>query len=365
MSAVSIPPAPEDDGAVLRTGSGGRPASWTCGQPASDAAASAVRRAGVAEGDVDRAGELDQRAAAHAGGEVCAVRVARDDGGGHSDLADPVEDVTDDLARERGRVEAPLARDDERRAGERLAEPDDLRDELRAGDETGSERRKATGEPARRAGPGQLADVDAVVRAVARGELRQPALELRDCVRIGSLLRAEDRRCVDERRRHVARDDDLRSPEVEVERLERPDPAVHGRRPADRDEDVLDALVESCADQLAGPHGRRGERVVRAGDEGEAARARHLDDRGAAAHAPLGVDRRSERPGDTGRPAVGRLRAEDVQRALAAVREWQPERRAADPLDPVCECCSGRARTQTAAELVRAAENRPVGRHAA
>ena len=204
-----------------------------------------------------------------------------------------------------------------------------------------------------------------MVRAVALGELRQPALELRDRVRICSLLRAEDRGCVDERRRHVARDDDLRAPEVEVERLERPEPAVHGRRPADRDEDVLDALVESCADQLAGPHGRRGERVVRAGDEGEAARARHLDDRGVAAHAPLGVDRRSEGPGDTGRPAVGRLRAEDVQRALAAVRERQPERRAADPLDPVCECCSGRARAQTAAELVRAAENRPVGRHAA
>ncbi len=262
-------------------------------------------------------------------------------------------------------VEAPLARDDERRAGERLAEPDDLRDELRPGDETGSERSKATGEPARRAGPGQLADVDAVVRAVALGELRQPALELRDRVRICSLLRAEDRGSVDERRRHVARDDDLRSPEVEVERLERPEPAVHGRRPADRDEDVLDALVESCADQLAGPHGRRGERVVRAGDEGEAARARHLDDRGVAAHAPLGVDRRSEGPGDTGRPAVGRLRAEDVQRALAAVRERQPERRAADPLDPVRECSSGRARAQTAAELVRAAEDRPVGRHAA
>ena len=171
-------------------------------------------------------------------------------------------------------------------------EPNDGGDELRPRDEAGAERRQAAGEPARGARAGQLTDVDAVVGSVALGELRQAALQLCDGGRVGSFLRAEDRGCVDEPGRHVAGDDDLRAAKVEAERLERPEPAVDGRRSADRDEDAADALVERGADQLARPDGRRAQRVVRSRDEGETARAGHLDHRGVAAHAPLRVDRR-------------------------------------------------------------------------
>ena len=365
MSAVSIPAARARRRCGSPNRARGSTAVLTCGQPASSAAASAVRRAASR-----RATSTEPASSRSVWQRTSAGRCARSASpattcDGHVERAALAEDVTDDLPGERGRVEAPLAREDERRAGERLAEPDDVGDELRPRDEAGAERRQAAGEPARRARAGQLADVDAVVGPVALGELRQPALQLRDGGRVGSLLRAEDRGCVDEPGRHIACDDDLRAAKVEVERLERPEPAVDGRRSADRDEDAADALVERGADQLARPDRRRAQRVVRSRDEGEAARAGHLDHRGVAAHAPLRVDRRSERPGDTGRPAVGCLRAEDVERALAAVRERQPERRAADPLDPLGERCRGLPRAEAATELVRAAENRAVDRHAA
>ena len=62
----------------------------------------------VAEGDVDRAGELEERLAAHVRGEVRAVRVARDECDGHVDRTALAEDVTDDLARRaRSRRSAP------------------------------------------------------------------------------------------------------------------------------------------------------------------------------------------------------------------------------------------------------------------
>ena len=65
----------------------------------------------VAEGDVERAGKLEERVAAHARGEVARSASPATTATAHVELAGLAEDVTDDLPGERGRVEAPLARE--------------------------------------------------------------------------------------------------------------------------------------------------------------------------------------------------------------------------------------------------------------
>ena len=169
----------------------------------------------------------------------------------------------------------------------RVAQPDGVRDERGAGDEARAERGQARRRAhRRRPQPGSVANVHSELVAVPLGEGREPLLEHRDVVRCRALLRAEHARRVEETRLDVARDLDLGTAEIEAERLERAEAAVDGRRAADRDDHARRAGVDRGADQLAGPVRRRAERVVRAGDEREPARARHLDDAGARRAAP-------------------------------------------------------------------------------
>ena len=246
------------------------------------------------------------------------VRVARDECDGHVDRTALAEDVTDDLPGERGRVEAPLARQDQRRAGERLAEPDDSGNELGPRDKTGAERREAAGEAARSARAGQLADVDAVVGPVAVGELRQPALQLRDRVRVRSLPRSEDRGGVDEHGRHIACDKNLRATKVELERLERPEATVDGRRSADRDEDAAGALVQRGADQLPVPTV-----VARSGSFKPETRARPL----ARAISTTAVSPRMPHSASTGAPSGPVTRPSGARMSPGRGRRASPRRR--------------------------------------
>ena len=226
-------------------------------------------------------------------------------------------------------------------------------------------RREAAREAPGRARAREPRDVDAPRRPVALGQLRQPSSELLDGVGVRALLRAVDARRVDERRRDVACDDDLDAAQVEVERLERAQAAVDRRRPADRDDHLPGSCVEGGPDQLAGAERRRAERVVPPLHEGEAARPRHLDDGRVAAHPPLRVDRRPERPGHTRHPPVSGRRAQHVERPLAAVREGKPGGRASRALDPRREGVCGFARGEAAAELVGTAEDGSLGPHVA
>ena len=147
--------------------------------------------------------------------------------------------------------------------------------------------------------------------------------------------------------------------EVEAERVERPEPAVDRRRPADRHDHPADAGVERCAEQLPGPERRRGERVVRAGHERQAAGARHLDHGRVAAQAPLGVDRLAERAADPRGAAVGVAGAEDVERALASVRQGEAHRRAAGALHARGQRVRRLGRGQASTELVGTAQDGP------
>ena len=82
-----------------------------------------------------------------------------------------LHDLTDDLALEGRRVEPPLAGDHDRRTRERFGEADDAGEEIEPGDEAAPEH----GDPAAEAASGtrarEGADVDAVLGAVAVGDL--------------------------------------------------------------------------------------------------------------------------------------------------------------------------------------------------
>ena len=223
-----------------------------------------------------------------------------DDRGGDAERARLVEDVADDLSRERGGVEAALAGEDERCAPHRVAQADDVGDERRAGDEPRAVGGEAAGEAARRARAGQRADVDPAGVAVAVGEPLEPSLELRDAPRrrrpSADRRRAPRRRTSSSRRtrrRRRRRAGRSRAPRARRARR-RPSPSRRPRRSARRT-----PVSSACPEELARAMRRRAQRVVAAGDEREAARAGHLDDGRVAAKAPLGLDGLAERSRDT------------------------------------------------------------------
>ena len=126
------------------------------------------------------------------------------------------------------------------------SEARDLGDERRPWCKSGADRREAARQTAGGAASREGSHVD-TPRGVSLGELGEPSLELVDGVRIRALLRPEHTRGVDERRRDVAGDDDVRAAEVEVERLERAEAAVDGRRPADGHDQSCRAPSSSAA----------------------------------------------------------------------------------------------------------------------
>src|SRR5262249_22689446 len=82
---------------------------------------------------------------------------------GEDERVDPggvcaLENSADDLARERGRVEEALARDDEIRLRKVLVEAEPGGDEIEAADELGADCRQSAGEPSRGAGAREVRD---------------------------------------------------------------------------------------------------------------------------------------------------------------------------------------------------------------
>ena len=113
--------------------------------------------------------------------------------------AGAAHDLARRFAKRRRRVDAPLARDDE--VERRGVEPDRVEYVCRPRNELGAERRERGAEPTRRAGAGLVSDRHKLFSR------RKRALELRDHGPIGALLRAEEARGFEQRRRDVARDE--------------------------------------------------------------------------------------------------------------------------------------------------------------
>ena len=225
-------------------------------------------------------------------------------------------------------IELALAGDDEVDAVERVLEPDRVGDDVEARLELRADR----GEPARRARrprrrPPAARTSTPVRAAVLVGELLEPAGEQRD-LRVASRPSAGRRRAPRRGTRSSTSHATVTVDPAErpAERLDRGEPAVGRRAPADADDHATCAAAQRGGDQLAGAarvDARSGS--LRPVDEREPARPRHLDDRDAAGqHAPLRVDRIAERPGDArGAARAAARREQRVERALAAVGERQ------------------------------------------
>ena len=115
-------------------------------------------------------------------------------------------------------------------------------------------------------------------------------------------MRAEDTRCVEERRVDVARHDELDTLQTRGsgDRLNGTPTTVGRRRSADTDDDLLRTEIERGIDEFADTRRRRVDRVVAFGTAGkrEPGRGGHLDDRDSAMEAPLRIDGLAERTGD-------------------------------------------------------------------
>ena len=111
-------------------------------------------------------------------------------------------------------------------------------------------------------------------------QIAQPLLEHLHVGRRRTLLRAEDRRRIEEGRGHVAGDLDVDPVQRPAERIERSEPAVGRRRAAHADDHPAAAVGDRGGDELAGAVRRRRQGVV-VHHEREAAGAGHLDDGGA------------------------------------------------------------------------------------
>ena len=147
----------------------------------------------------------------------------------------------------------------------RLVEPDLVGDEVEAAHQLAAGRRQPAAEPARRAGALELEHVDAVLVEVHLGEALEAAAQQLDLRGRGALLRREHRGGVEERHPAVAGDDELDAlePAERVQRPQRGQPAVGGRRAAEADDHPAGAGVERLDDELAGAGGRRRDRIVR------------------------------------------------------------------------------------------------------
>ena len=116
------------------------------------------------------------------------------------------------------------------------------------GSRLGADRGETAGEATRRAAPVERAHVDTGPLLVLVGEPREPTGQQRD-LRLGrALLRAEDRRGVDERRSDTSHATVTRHrAERPAEGLERGEPSVGRRAPADADDDPTGAARGAAA----------------------------------------------------------------------------------------------------------------------
>ena len=114
-----------------------------------------------------------------------------------------------------------------------------LGDQVEPGHEPAAEGGQPAGQPAGGTGAVEVGDVDAVLVAVALGEPLEPGREQGDLGRRGALLRGEHGGGVDEPGAHVAGDLEVdgAQPGRAAQRLDRAEPAVGGRRPAEADDD--------------------------------------------------------------------------------------------------------------------------------
>jgi len=99
----------------------------------------------------------------------------------HSAGLGAFEDLADNLARERRRVDEALARDDEIGLREAFVEAEPVGDEVEAGEEARADRRESARQPARRARAGEVGNV----------EPREPLAQDSHLFRRRSLLRRE------------------------------------------------------------------------------------------------------------------------------------------------------------------------------
>jgi hypothetical protein len=191
------------------------------------------------------------------------------------------------------RVDGAFARNDEIGVARTLVEADRVEHELRALDELAAERCERGAEAAARTCARQIA----IGRELL--ERRQPFLEDADGRGVGALLRPEHA-CgasfPEQRVAHVACDAHRQVTQPVTDDRAEADPAVHGRRPADADEQRGRPRRECREEQLAEPPARRAQRVeLRLRDLREPDRLRALDDGGAVVqHQPVGRDRAAE-----------------------------------------------------------------------
>ena len=228
--------------------------------------------------------------------------------------------AADHLAVEALRVDEALAGDHEVGRADAVRQVELVGQQVEAGEQLATEGQQPTGEAARRAGAGDAADVDAVLLLVDLGETLEPPGEQLHLRRGRTFLTGEHPRCVDERRAHVARDEQLDAAQAigDTDGPHRTEAPVGGGRAAEPDDDPPRPGVERGVDQLAGTGRARRHRVVAAGsaDEIEPGSASHLHDRRVALQPPLRLDRIAERAGHH-RPAV--RAAERLEPPLAAV----------------------------------------------
>ena len=150
----------------------------------------------------------------------------------------------------------------------------------------------------------------------------EPTAEQAD-LRVGrAFLWSVDRRCIEEGSRHIARDGDVGAGQRPPQALSGREAAVGRRTPSDADDHLRRSAAQHRGDQLTRPAGRRSQRVVLR-NEREAARSRHLDDRGAVGqHDVLGLDRFPERTSDPSRATRSATGGEErIERAFTTVSQ--------------------------------------------
>ena len=233
-----------------------------------------------------------------------------------------VEDVTDDLARERGRVEPSLARDRERRPARALAGGPRRPRRARRRGRARAERGEPSREPAGRARTRELAHVDAESLAVACGERGEPLARAASTSRAVAPFCGPNTRGASRKRVSTSHATRPRRREVEAERLERAEAAVDRRGAADGDDHAVAPASSAAGSARRSRSSSRGRVVVRTDSASPLARA--ISTTAVPSGAPTPRRALAERPAtasSVGRPDPGRGRRASPRRRRPAAAQ--------------------------------------------